>query len=151
MKNDVIRIIKKYPNRRLYDTSIGAYIKLDDIKRLVLDYQPFQVIDAKTKKDLTQNTLLQIIAEQELTRDALFTIPMLQQFIRLSQEKSHAAFTEYLAKTMQLFADQKDVLQQQWEMYQQSVFNPGIIWRKTESTHTTESYSQKKTTKKKNT
>lgn len=123
-----MRTIKKYPNRRLYDTAIGAYVTLDAIKQLVLDHENFQVIDAKTQKDLTQNTLLQIIAEQELTSDALFTIPMLQQFIRLSHEKSHAAFTDYLEKTLKIFAEQKDIFQQQWEMYQKTVFNPGVIW-----------------------
>lgn len=148
--NDDIRIIKKYPNRRLYDTSIGAYIKLDDIKRLVLENEPFQVVDAKTQKNLTQNTLLQIIAEQELTSAAVFTIPLLQQIIRLSHDKSHAAFTAYLEKTMKLFSDQKDILQQQWEAYQKTLFHPGAIWNMHESKKTMESSLDKTTAKKKN-
>ena len=59
------RLIKKYPNRRLYDTELGVYITLEDIKKLVIDQIDFQIIDARSKKDLTHSTLLQIISEQE--------------------------------------------------------------------------------------
>src|SRR5580692_10802351 len=82
------RIIKKYPNRRLYDTTVGEYITLEEIKKLVFDHVDFRVIDARTKKDLTQSTLLQIITEQETSSSPIFTTDMLQDFIRLYQEKS---------------------------------------------------------------
>ncbi|MBV9576135.1 MAG: polyhydroxyalkanoate synthesis regulator DNA-binding domain-containing protein, partial [Gammaproteobacteria bacterium] len=60
MPTTTIRLIKKYPNRRLYDMSLATYITLEDVKKLVLQQIPFQVIDARTKKDLTQVILLQI-------------------------------------------------------------------------------------------
>src|SRR5438552_1890889 len=91
-----LRIIKKYPNRRLYDTELGVYITLDEIKKLVLRRANFQVIDARSKKDLTQNTLLQIISEQETSLTPLFTIPILQDFIRFYHEKSHNLFSQFL-------------------------------------------------------
>jgi polyhydroxyalkanoate synthesis repressor PhaR len=98
-----MRIIKKYPNRRLYDTTEGEYITLEDIKQLVFEREEFKVIDAR-KKDLTQNTLLQIIAEQETGETPLFTNGMLQDFIRSYQEKSQHLFSQYLEQMMQAFA-----------------------------------------------
>ena len=90
-----IRIIKKYPNRRLYDTEQGIYITLDDVKKLVYDHVHFQVIDVRTKKDLTQSTLLQIIAEQEATTTPIFTTGLLQDIIRTYQKNSQHIFTQY--------------------------------------------------------
>src|SRR5579883_2015152 len=60
-----VRIIKKYPNRRLYDTEISSYITLEEVRQLVLDGEEFEVRDAKTGEDLTRSVLLQIILEQQ--------------------------------------------------------------------------------------
>lgn len=119
-----IRIIKKYPNRRLYDTSIGEYITLEEIRQLVLDKEEFQVIDARTKKDLTQGTLLQIIAEQENSSTPIFNTKILQDFIRFYPEKSQNVFTEYLEQAMQLFIHQKDFVRHQWQAYQDLLAKP---------------------------
>lgn len=119
-----MRIIKKYPNRRLYDTELGLYITLDDIKQLVFDRIEFTVIDARSKKDITQTTLLQIITEQETTSTPIFTTALLQDFIRSYQEKSQNAFTQYLEQTMDLFLRQKSFLQNQWMAYQKLLANP---------------------------
>lgn len=113
-----VRIIKKYPNRRLYDTTTNAYITLADIKQLVFDRVDFQVVDARTNKDLTQSTLLQIITEQEANATPLFTTAVLQDFIRFYHEKSQDAFSQYLEKAMQVFAGQKDFMKTQWETYE---------------------------------
>ncbi len=102
------RIIKKYPNRRLYDSKVGAYITLDDVKELVFKQTEFQVIDARTKKDLTQSTLLQIIIEQEATTTPLFTTSILQDFIRFYHEKSQHTFSQYLEQVLSLFIHQKN-------------------------------------------
>lgn len=115
---DTKRIIKKYPNRRLYDTSLGMYIKLDDIKQLVFEHIDFQVIDARTKKDLTQSTLLQIISEQEASSNPIFTTAMLQDFIRFYHEKSQHALTKYLEQAMDLFVKQREFLHHQWQSYE---------------------------------
>ena len=100
-----IRIIKKYPNRRLYDTELGEYITLDDIKKLVYEHTAFRVIDARSKKDLTQTTLLQIIAEQEASSNPIFTTDMLEDFIRSYREKSQNLFTQYFEQTMKVMKD----------------------------------------------
>ena len=83
MNTDITsRIIKKYANRRLYDTESSAYITLDDLKKLVLDRVEFRVIDTQTNADITKSTLLQIISAQEETIAPIFTIEVLQHLIR---------------------------------------------------------------------
>ena len=77
-----LRIIKKYPNRRLYDTEISSYVTLEDIRQLVQDGESFEVQDAKTQQDLTRSVLLQIITEREEQGQPLLTTNMLSQLIR---------------------------------------------------------------------
>ena len=72
-----VRVLKKYPNRRLYDTQTSSYVTLADVKRMVLDDQTFEVLDAKTSEDLTRSILLQIILEEESGGLPMFTTPML--------------------------------------------------------------------------
>lgn len=124
-----LRIIKKYPNRRLYDTQLGKYITLEEIKTFVLDRVEFQVIDARTQKDLTQSTLLQIIAEQEAHSTPLFTTNVLQDFIRLYHEKSHSFLSGYLEEALKLFTQQKSFYQNQWETYQNLLLDPNFAKR----------------------
>ena len=120
------RIIKKYPNRRLYDTECGEYITLDEIKKLVVNHVEFIVIDAQTANDITQPTLFQIITEQENTKSPMFTTEMLQDFIRLYHNKSQTIFTQYLEQAMRSFIQQKDFLLNQWQSYQ-TIFTPAPI------------------------
>ena len=72
-KNSTERLIKKYPNRRLYDTQTSSYITLTDVKQLVLDADEFTVVDAKTSEDLTRAILLQIILEEEANGAPMFS------------------------------------------------------------------------------
>lgn len=118
------RVIKKYPNRRLYDTELGNYITLEDVKKLVFERIDFQVIDTRTKKDITQSTLLQIITEQESTSTPLFTTAILQDFIRFYHEKSEHVFSQYLEQAMHVFSQQKEFLQNQWQSYQKLLAKP---------------------------
>ena len=76
------RLIKKYPNRRLYDTRTSTYITLADVKELVLKHEEFRVVDAKTGDDLTRSILLQIILEEEAGGAPMFTSDLLAQMIR---------------------------------------------------------------------
>ncbi len=76
------RTIKKYPNRRLYDTEYSKYITLEDIRKLVIENKEFVVVDAKTKEDLTKNVLLQIVVEKEQGGSPFFSIEVLTQIIR---------------------------------------------------------------------
>ena len=76
------RVIKKYPNRRLYDTTTSSYITLSEVKQLVMDSESFVVRDAKTGDDLTRSILLQIILEEEASGSPMFTAPVLASVIR---------------------------------------------------------------------
>ena len=81
-RRDEQHIIKKYPNRRLYDTQTSTYITLADVKQMVLAHDTFRVVDAKTNDDLTRSIMLQIILEEENEGVSLFTTEMLAQIIR---------------------------------------------------------------------
>lgn len=102
-----IRIIKKYPNRRLYDTEISSYITLEDVRQLVLDGEPFEVRDAKTGEDLTRSVLLQIIAEHEERGHPMFTTHLLSQVIRFYGDSLQGFMGSYLEKSLQIFLDQQ--------------------------------------------
>jgi polyhydroxyalkanoate synthesis repressor PhaR len=100
-----VRVIKKYPNRRLYDTETSGYITLGDVKKLVLSGQPFKVLDAKTDEDLSRSILLQIILEEEAGGAPLFSAPMLSQMIRFYGNSMQGVMGAYLEKTMQAFVE----------------------------------------------
>lgn len=106
------RTIKKYPNRRLYDTAISSYITLADVKRLVLNSVDFVVIDAKTKADLTRSILLQIIAEEEEGGEPIFSSELLAQLIRAYGGSMQNMLTSYLEKSMELWAEQQRVFRE---------------------------------------
>ena len=118
-----MRLIKKYPNRRLYDTRTSAYITLADVKQLVLDNEPFRVADAKTSEDLTRSILLQIILEEEAGGAPLFSSSMLAQIIRFYGHAMQGMMGAYLEKTMQSFVEIQDKLQDQ----SKSIYEPGSI------------------------
>jgi len=99
------RLIKKYPNRRLYDTQTSTYVTLSDIKNLVMTNEVFKVVDAKTEEDLTRNILLQIILEEEAGGAPVFSSQMLSQIIRFYGNSMQGLMGNYLEKTMQSFVD----------------------------------------------
>ena len=99
------RIIKKYPNRRLYDTSSSCYVALSDIKQLVMDGASFAVLDAKTSQDLTRSILLQIILEQESEGVPLMSESMLKNMIRLYGHAMQGFMGTYLEDNVQTFID----------------------------------------------
>ena len=113
MSEDV-RIIKKYPNRRLYDTATSSYITLDDVKKLVLDHVQFKIEDAKTKEDLTRAILLQIILEEESGEGApMFSCDALSQIIRFYGNAMQGMMGNYLEKNIHTFIEIQKKLQQQ--------------------------------------
>jgi len=112
--SDDIRIIKKYPNRRLYDTVTSSYITLEDVKKLVLDNTEFQVVDAKTKEDLTRSILLQIILEEESGEGApMFSSEVLTKIIRFYGNAMQGMMGNYLEKNVQTFIEMQKKLQEQ--------------------------------------
>jgi polyhydroxyalkanoate synthesis repressor PhaR len=108
-----VRLIKKYPNRRLYDTQTSTYITLADVKQLVVDQEEFQVIDAKSGEDLTRQILLQIILEEEAGGMPMFSAPMLAQVIRFYGNAMQGMMGSYLEKNIQAFIDIQSKLQEQ--------------------------------------
>ena len=100
---DELRLIKKYPNRRLYDTATSSYITLADVKQLVLDQVIFKVVDAKSEEDLTRAILLQIILEEESAGAPMFSSDMLSQIIRFYGNAMQGMMGSYLDKNIQTF------------------------------------------------
>jgi polyhydroxyalkanoate synthesis repressor PhaR len=100
------RSIKKYPNRRLYDTVESRYITLDDIRQLVIQRIDFVVIDKKTQGDITRSILLQVIAEQEHGGEPLMSRDFLSQMIRSYGGAMRGMVGSYLEQSMKLFTNQ---------------------------------------------
>ncbi|NII10263.1 polyhydroxyalkanoate synthesis repressor PhaR [Oleiagrimonas sp. C23AA] len=115
------RIIKKYPNRRLYDTEISSYITLEEVRQLVLDGENFEVRDAKSGDDLTRSVLLQIIAEHEEHGQPMLSPQLLAQIIRFYGDSLQGLMAPYLEKSMQVFMDQ----QQQFRTQLNSMLGQG--------------------------
>jgi len=101
------RVIKKYPNRRLYDTEISSYITLEEVRQLVLTGTPFEVRDAKTDEDLTRAVLLQIIAEHEQHGQPMFSANLLSQIIRFYGDSMQGFVGGYLENSLKIFLDQQ--------------------------------------------
>ena len=112
--SEAIRIIKKYPNRRLYDTTTSIYITLADVKKLVLENIDFKVEDAKSKEDLTRSILLQIILEEEGGDGVpMFSSDVLSKIIRFYGNAMQGMMGNYLEKNIQTFIEIQKKLQAQ--------------------------------------
>lgn len=104
--------IKKYPNRRLYDTSQSQYVNLDYIKSLVIDHKDFEVVDSKSGDDLTKSILLQIISESETNeQQSLLTNSLLKQLIRFYGGDMQVFVRQYLEQSLASFMEQQDTVQ----------------------------------------
>ncbi|MEJ5206869.1 MAG: polyhydroxyalkanoate synthesis repressor PhaR [Lysobacteraceae bacterium] len=132
------RVIKKYPNRRLYDTEISSYITLEDVRQLICDGESFEVIDAKSGEDLTRTVLLQIIAEHEERGTPIFSTELLTQIIRFYGDALQGFMGNYLERSMQLFLDQQNQFRSQltnlmgqtpWSMLNQLTERNLDIWK----------------------
>jgi polyhydroxyalkanoate synthesis repressor PhaR len=108
-----IRVIKKYPNRRLYDTAHSGYITLADVKQMVLEHIDFQVVDAKSGDDLTRSILLQIILEEESAGLPMFSSEMLAQMIRFYGNALQGIMGNYMEQNVKAFLTIQNKLQEQ--------------------------------------
>ena len=108
-----VRVIKKYPNRRLYETDTSSYITLAEVKQLVMDSENFVVRDAKTNEDLTRSILLQIIIEEESEGVPMFTSDLLSQMIRFYGNAMQGMMGKYLEGNIKAFTDVQSKLQDQ--------------------------------------
>ena len=108
-----LRLIKKYPNRRLYDTKTSTYITLVDVKALVLQHEEFQVLDAKSGEDLTRSILMQIILEEESGGSPMFTSDLLSQMIRFYGNAMQGMMGKYLEGNIKSFNEMQTKLKDQ--------------------------------------
>jgi polyhydroxyalkanoate synthesis repressor PhaR len=119
------RVLKKYPNRRLYDTQTSSYITLADVKRMVLDGDEFEVRDAKSGDDLTRSILLQIILEEESGGVPMFSTGMLAQIIRFYGHAMQGLMGTVLEKNLQAFVEIQNRLADQTKgLYDPTSFTP---------------------------
>ncbi len=133
-----IRVIKKYPNRRLYDTEISSYITIEDVRQLIVDGESFEVRDAKTGEDLTRQVLLQIITEHEQDGQPMLSTQMLSQLIRFYGDSLQGFMGNYLERSMQLFLEQQQQFRSQmggmlgqtpWAMLNQLTERNMTLWK----------------------
>jgi len=103
-------LIKKYPNRRLYDTESSKYITLANLKDLIAGGTSVKVVDSNSNEDITRSILLQIIMEAEAAGEPIFNAAMLQQIIRFYGGSVQGMFAKYLEDSLQMFSNQQDQL-----------------------------------------
>lgn len=124
------RVIKKYPNRRLYDTSTSCYITLADVKQLVLDSVDIQVLDARSGEDLTRSVLMQIIMDEEAGAMPMFSHDALTQMIRFYGNAMQGLMGNFLDKNLHLFMEMQGKVNEQAQSVMQgdasSFANPGL-------------------------
>ena len=132
------RVIKKYPNRRLYDTRVSSYITLEEVRQLVLSGESFEVRDAKTNEDLTRSVLLQIIAEHEQHGQPIFSAALLSQIIRFYGDAMQGFVGGYLENSLKVFLEQQHKFRDQlnsllgqtpWSMLNEVTERNLELWR----------------------
>jgi polyhydroxyalkanoate synthesis repressor PhaR len=128
------RVIKKYPNRRLYDTETSTYITLAEVKQLVMDNQPLVVRDAKTNEDLTRSIFLQIILEEEAGGAPMFTEAALANIIRFYGHAMQGFMGSYLERNVQAFTDLQSQMAEQTKTFTPEMWTqfmnapvPGVV------------------------
>ena len=102
--SEALRLLKKYPNRRLYDTHSSAYVTLDDVRKLVVDGERFKVVDAKSGSDLTHGILLQIVCDEESAGGRILSDDFLEQLIRAYGKEDPLAVGRHLDDSWRAFA-----------------------------------------------
>lgn len=106
-----MKLLKKYPNRRIYDTSTSRFITVEDVRQMVLNYEPFKVVDTRTGEDLTRATLMQIIADMEGTgRDSPLTNKVLEELIRFYGDSASTVVSGYLEQVICTLLEQRNAI-----------------------------------------
>jgi len=127
-----LKLIKKYKNRRIYDTETSKYITFDDIKQFVLDDVAFKVIDTVSEKDITSAILLQVIVEQEAKVNNSLSIDALRYLIKMSAHPMHETYSQVFDKAIEMMSEQMQSspilenyqqLSEQWQQQMQSMMN----------------------------
>ncbi len=126
MSDESVRTIKKYPNRRIYDTHDSKYITINDVRDMVVNGIEFKVIDTQSKKDITRSILLQIIIDQESESDPLFSTDNLQNFIRYYGENQQQGFSDFINQSLSFFQRQQEQFQSNMSDIMEN--NPVKVW-----------------------
>ena len=126
MSDESVRTIKKYPNRRIYDTHDSKYITINDVRDMVVNGIEFKVIDTQSKKDITRSILLQIIIDQESESDPLFSTDNLQNFIRYYGENQQQGFSDFINQSLAFFQQQQEQFQSNMSDIMEN--NPVKVW-----------------------
>jgi polyhydroxyalkanoate synthesis repressor PhaR len=124
-----VRTIKKYPNRRLYDTQSSTYVTLAEIKKLVMAASPLVVVDAKTGEDLTRSILLQIILEEESAGVPMFSEAVLSNIIRFYGHTMQGHMGSYLESHVQSFMDWQSKLSESSPALSPEVWAQFMQWQ----------------------
>ncbi|WP_298441682.1 polyhydroxyalkanoate synthesis repressor PhaR [uncultured Ferrimonas sp.] len=122
-----MKLIKRYPNRRLYDTELKRYITLVEVRDYIKSYQAFTVIDSKTEQDMTRQVLLQVLADMESEgQKSVLTNQFLEEIIRLYDSHMTGMAGQWLEQSMVSLLAQ----QQQWqqELQRMQDFNPATLF-----------------------
>lgn len=106
-----MRLLKKYPNRRLYDTQTSSYVTLSQVSELVRSGEDIQIIDSDSGEDITRSVLLQIILEMESKDEPLLSASVLSDLIRFYGNTVPGFFSSYLQDSVSMFASQQQQLQ----------------------------------------
>ena len=130
-KRNEIRVMKKYQNRRLYDTATSTYVILQDIKQMLVDGELISVIDTKTEVDVTRSVLLQIILDEEAKDGYVFSDRFLVQLIKLYGKSFHASLIPFLEQVLDLFRNlQKSFYEQVRQVYGKDKLSLGVVlWK----------------------
>ncbi len=110
-----MKILKKYPNRRIYDTQESKFITLGDIRTMIQQYTPFQVVDSKTGDDLTRMTLMQLVNDLNQEEQGLLTNKVLEELIRFYDNPMGAMLASYIEKSIKAFMSQEEAMRKQFD------------------------------------
>ncbi|MBY0379346.1 MAG: polyhydroxyalkanoate synthesis repressor PhaR [Burkholderiales bacterium] len=130
-KKKLVRVIKKYQNRRLYDISTSTYVVLEDIKQIIVDGEEIKVIDVKTDQDVTRSVLLQVLLEEELHGLPMFSNDFIYQIIRFYGKAFQSSLSPFLEQGVDLFRKmQKTFYEQIRDMYGKDKLSSGVeLWK----------------------
>ena len=130
-----MRTLKKYPNRRLYDTSQSCYVTVENVRELVLGHERFRVIDSKSGEDLTRSILLQIFIEQENDSvEHVLNNKVLQQLIRFYGSESQVAVVQFLEQSISFFLSQQELIQDKEQTVSSEYSPTGMLQNKSPKT-----------------
>jgi polyhydroxyalkanoate synthesis repressor PhaR len=123
-------IIKRYGNRRLYNTETSSYVNYQDLTKLIRDGHDIQVIDSKTKADVTKSVLMQVILEEEKNQKSLLPLPFLFQIIRSREEAAQDFFKNYLASSFEAYLKTKEEFDKRFRGLLEMSASAPQLWEK---------------------